>query len=164
MSYTPTSPLGIAQQKLRRMLALSSTFQTQTGKDYTGTLNYIAYIEDEKQCFPRACVSVLENRYEQVAGGAASWLRPSGALHLYVAIEPDLSIEDREEQRLKGADLLLQIADDVVALAGYDDADSATSHLNILRMTVLCVDEVPEELRPTAGHFFWLEASVEIGD
>lgn len=158
MSYTPTSPLGVAMQGLRTMLSLSETFQQQTNKDAAGSLPFICYIENDRACFPRASIGIVDGDYEQVAGGVRSLTRPNERIHLYLAVEPDRSLEDEEDRKLKGLDTLLKIVDEVMELAGSDE------YQNIVSKRIHLIDEVPLEMRETAGHFYWLEATIHTGD
>lgn len=162
MSYTPTSPQELAAYKLRRMLALSDTFQTLCDLDYAGTFARIDSVESAR-CIPRASVVVQRAAHEQVAGGDRSYTRPVTWLELAVDIAPDESLDD-QDRRHKGFDQLFAIYNEIMDLSGVDDEDSTTSHLNIIRSEIQDIDEVPEEMRAAEGNYYWMTVMFEVGD
>ena len=151
-------------QKLRRMIALSGTLQGIAGEDYTGTLPLVTYIENAAATFPRAYVTAVDSSHRQISGGDAVYSRPSVNLQMSVEVEPDTSLDDLQDQRLKGMDQLLNVLSDVMSLSGVDDSENASSHLNILSATVATIDEVPEQNQGSFGRFFFMDVLIEAGD
>lgn len=153
------------------MVALAPTFQSEAGVPYEEAVNNVFFIEARSQVFPRAVISVMSGSETQVAGGDASYSRPGVMLHLYLAVGPDDTFDDRQDQQLKGIDTLAKILAETMSLAGVDDPEEESSHLNVLRRETSVFDETPEELwnnidelGTELGQYYWCETVIEVGD
>jgi hypothetical protein len=164
MSYTATSHQQKSVDRLRRMLALSSTFQLLCGvDDEAGALRRIFILEAEGECLPRAAVMGGAMAARRVAGGGASWQRPRSRLFLSVDIAPDETL-DVDDRRLKGFDQLCTIFNDICDLAGVDEVGQEESHLNFVDAEIESFGEVLPENQPSAGLFYFMECSFGISD
>lgn len=170
MSVTPSGSVAVPIYLLRRMVSLSTTFQTATGAaSATLALNHIYLHEatgDETR--PCAVVNGDDTSYELSAGGDQNQLRAKGSLFLWLA-QDTLSehYEDNASAVLRFANYAGGVADDVIAIAGQDQTADATitgSHLSITGMQMLAMSEIPREMWPEVGRFWWCAWQVTWGD
>jgi hypothetical protein len=176
MPATAEHTLAVNAAKLRRMVALSATFQQALGIDEETEAENAAsalekvYLKSYVGRVPRpiAVVSMGESfDWSVVSGGDAYHLRPSGSLFLYLAIDTDARyVEDRVSAEWTAWDFFSGVLEDVAALSCADDADSEfdESHLPITRISVVGWGENPREQWNSDGRYYEAGILMNWGD
>ena len=157
--------------KLRKMVASSAEFKTQTG---SGTVDealqhvYLRDVTGEDQPRPLAVVSVGDDfRYGQSGGGSFNYLRPAGQLGLFMLRNtPTQYYEDQNAGEIDAWNFFGNVLMQIAALSAADDATSefGESHLSITDMQVTQWGENDRELWPTLGRFYFCVLAVSWGD
>lgn len=173
MPATAERTLAVCAAKLRRMVALSETFQLARGiAGGTDEENAAAALEFVlmksrlgKVKRPLAVVSMGEGfDWNLISGGDAYHLRPAGSLFLYLTIDTDAQyLEDVVSAEWTAWDFFSGILEEVAALSCDDDANSDfdESHLPIARMSVVGWGENPRETWNSDGRYY--EAGILVG-
>jgi hypothetical protein len=168
MAYTPTSVAGVLADRVRRMVALSETFQSLCqAEGYDGALARVFVSECYDNGFPRATVWTMDTTFRQSAGGDTSYLRPAAQVHLYVAVPPIAADgTEIEEQGIRTLDTLGKVLEDVVALAGVDDHPNITAvtQANYVWLPPELWNEIDPVTNEPVGNFCFLEAVLNISD
>jgi hypothetical protein len=177
--YLPTSELAKAMLKLRRMVALSESFQAKLRGDYDAAFARVMYegVPDEKQAAaegepviefgPWAAIWIVDSRWSAVAGGSQIHMRSSGQLHLYLMTPRDNSQNGWNNRRLEAIDFLEEWTADIAELSGADDDDpviAGEGHLAINEIVIPDHQHVPVEMRASAGDFFFRHCAIAFGD
>ncbi|MBK8916467.1 MAG: hypothetical protein IPM64_18020 [Phycisphaerales bacterium] len=172
MSVSATNVAAIAAEKLRQMVAASATFQTATGtstrtaaltrvhaRNVLGTPNR-----------PVAIVSMGDSlHFRLIGGGAQNYLRPSGSLFLFLAIDtPPEHFQDQVSAEWHAWNFLSGVLEDVADLSAADDTSSpftpAESHLSITDIEVVNWGGTREEDWESLGRFYHAAVRVQWGD
>ena len=156
--------------KLRRMVALSETFQREAGcQEHAAALDRVHLhnaIGNPNR--PNAVVSPGDGHdYTLKSGGAQNYLRPSGSIFLYLSIDtPQEYYSDTVRAELYSGTFFGQVMDEVVSLSNADDPGSSdgTSHLSIAGATQIAFDESSEDDWESMGRFYWCGYLVRWGD
>lgn len=173
MSYTATSPVGIALQKLRRMIALSATFQSLAGGSYAEALERVYYRDHEEDYSDnQRCLAVLDevqSGWELVGGGTQQQFRPRMVLWCFLGHwTPDPSQYGLNESRLRAIDWAENVMKEVAEIAGQDDDESTSSHLCFTAMDLQEADETPlqQQAKNTSQNALevWHSWSLSVGD
>lgn len=166
---TPTSALSLAAAKLARMVALSATFQAETGGTAASAARRVfRRAVSDPQPRPLAIVSHGENHSGRlVAGGAQNWLRESASLYLDLA--RDVPVEHQSDELAAEEDAVNwfgNVITDVHALANQDDADSVdgTSHLAIVRFDRLGFAQTDQQDWHSLGRYYFARYELFWGD
>lgn len=170
---TATHPMAKALVKARKMVALSSEFQAQTGSSDVDEAHQHVYTKDvfgEATPRPAAVVSVGDSlRYGQVGGGSWNYMRKAGNIGLFLVRDtPKRYHTDQNAAEVDAWNFFGQVLDDVADLSAKQDDtsefDPKESHLPITRIDVTNFGENDEEDWPSVGRFFFLSAILEWGD
>lgn len=159
---TPVGSFAESAAKLRRMLAESPTWQTACGASGEAEALESIYLRYALGSAARPLAIISPggtHQYNLIAGGAQNFLRPSGSVYLYMAVD---SIEpyrdDPVEAEFYAANLFGQVIDDIAGLAGVDD------RLSITGMALMDFDETPEEDWKSLGRFWFAAYTIDWGD
>jgi hypothetical protein len=167
---TISGTLATPAQQLRQMLAESSTWQTALGVSTpAAALGKIAFRDISGERSRPHCVITpgTQHTWELIAGGGQNYLRPRGSLFVYLAADtPPQYWADQVEAEYWAASLFGSIIDDIAALAAADSSDpeAELSHLSLVRINLLQLDESPESLWASVGRFWWCAYQVDWGD
>lgn len=176
----PNSPAAIAMKKLRRMVALSSAFQTRAGIEYEDAIKrvFFEYVPNAGELLregaeestvdpvsPFAAIWPMTTDANAVAGGAQVWTLSNGILHLYVSCDPLPELTDWNERRLEAVGFLDQWIQDVINLSGADDddTDDGMGHLEIVHAPINMIDHVPFKDRKSAGDYYYMSVGLKYG-
>lgn len=171
MSVTPTSELAIATAQLRRMFALSATFQSEGGfPSYEIALESVYTRSVDPTTVPRPHVILMPgDRHDLnlVAGGAQNELRHAGSILVYLS--RDVSAEhlsDSVAAGLEAENFFGTVIEDVAKLSGADDTASAFErcHLSVHHITRLSFEPVAFGKKGSQGAFFHTVYLFEWGD
>jgi hypothetical protein len=170
VAVTPVGPLALPPYLLRRMVALSPTFQA--GCELTDFDKALArtFWKDAEGNEPRPCATVnhTDQSYRLIAGGGQNYLRPRGGLMLWVGQDIlEEHYDDNNASMLRFSNFFGGIIEDVINLSGADQtADTLVpdSHLAITGSTSLMMSINPEEEWATIGRFWWGGVVFEWGD
>lgn len=155
---------------LRRMVSLSSTFQTLVGATTAAQAIEHIYCKDTDGTERRPCAVIMHGRtgYSLTAGGMQNQLRPSGSVYLWLFVDRDEDdIDNNADGILRFGNVAGGVTDDVVNLAGVDQTTDTTvtgSHLQITSVSSVDIGETHPELRDSMGWFWWAEIVFEWGD
>jgi hypothetical protein len=171
MPVTPSGSFAVPQYLLRRMIAMSPTFQAARGVDnWTDALAGVKLkdVDPTLTNRPLVCVFTESLHWRLIAGGAQNVLRPDGTLFMWVVQDVDpADYEDTETAAIKFGNFL-ELIDDVAALAGADqtlDSSFPDSHLPINSISLIAQNESARELWKTeCGRFYWAAFAVQWGD
>jgi hypothetical protein len=169
MSYTPTSPPGIALAQLRRMVSLSTTFQTAFSAASPAAA--LAFILLGRQPLTNlasggaiAYLSESPFNWELNAGGDHLYLENRGRIILQFIYLPSSS-DSIEDRYMKGVDFVGNTAKDVRDLSGVADESSAftSNHLDITN--IVAEYAAPGDVRYDAsrGLFFSAKLAIDWG-
>lgn len=179
--YSPTSGLGQAAAKLRRMVALSSTYQAKlgSGDQYTKALSRVMYegipdanlsnaenTDELDSNYPFASIWPHASGWDMVSGGARVFMRPRAELHLYLMCPRDCA-RDWNNARLAAIDFLENWTKDITDLSGADDASpviTGEGHLAINTIECPMHDHTPKELQKSTEDFFFRHQIIRYGD
>lgn len=161
----PRSALARAEDKLARMVALSSTFQG--GRGYAEALRHV-HRRDAAESIDRPLAVISpgdKHDFQLIAGGSQNHLRQSGSLFLYLArTTPPEFYDDRVLREDDAANWFFEIAEQVADLSGADDPEADESHLAITRISLLLFDECDPDYWAALGRFHFAAYTVEWGD
>jgi hypothetical protein len=168
--------MGVACDKLARMVALSTAFQTTTQSanyaqaraEYVHRRNVIG---TEAAVRPLAIVSQLEgHQFELIAGGERNHFIQSGDLSLWLAIDtPTEYYSDNVLAETYADNFFTPVVTEVAALANADDADTANQvvsgegHLDIRRISRIMFAENNRENWESIGRFWLAMYAIEWG-
>lgn len=168
MPVTPSGSCATPLYLLRRMVALSATFQAATGAaNAAEALTHVFLKEAEgTELRPCAVISTDGGAWHSVAGGQQNQLRSSGVLFMWLGldVEVDLSLDDAV---LTHANFHGGVADDIAALAGQDQTADAVvpgSHLLITGMHDIPPSEAPKEYWTPGKRLMWSAWLIRWGD
>jgi len=163
-TYEPSGPDAVVLQKLRRMVALSPTFQSRvTPDDYEAAYGRGHYRFADAGERPQAFFGSSAVHWGLIAGGAQNFLWPHGTLGLLLEVDPNPEMEDKNDQELDALDWMAKVMADVAELAAADDPDSETSHLDITQISFLEWGSPPEITVASSGNWFWGIWSIDWG-
>ena len=166
----PSGSLATPPYLLRRMVALSPTFQLacETSDFYDALARTFWKDADGNEPRPCATVNVESMGYRLIAGGGQNHLRPYGTLFLWLAQDVlEEHYNDDNASMLRFANFAGGVLDDVMALAGADQtADTLVpeSHLAITNPQGLMMAMNPEEEWATIPKFWWAGFAISWGD
>lgn len=167
---TPTGPVSLPPYKLRRMVALSPTFQAACTTANYATAWRNTYFKEAAGTELRPCAVVNHEdlSYRLIAGGSQNHLRAQGTMFLWLArnVAP-ADLNDPAEALNHFADFFGAVMDEVAALAGVDQTADATvpdSHLTITGIQGLLIAMNDQSEWATLGQFCWGAAAVSWGD
>jgi hypothetical protein len=177
MPVTPVGSLSLPAAKLRRMVSLSASFQSEISTVHgvpatpAGVLPWI-FMRRVVSTTPRpyACITIGDqHRYSLVAGGDQNYLRAAGGLYLFLAIPTNpLYFTDPVQAELDACNWFGEVVDEIVEIAAQDDTSSSdgTGHLAIVRVDLIIptLGENPEEEWQDVGRFFSGLWSLHWGD
>lgn len=167
---TPTGPIALPPYLLRRMVALSPTFQTgcETADFYDALARTFWKDADGSEQRPCATINHDSLSYRLIAGGMQNQLRAQGALFLWIGQDVlEEHFHDDNASMLRFTKFFGDVVDEVVALSGQDQtADTLVpnSHLAITGAHGLVISLNPQEEWATVGKFWWGGCVIEWGD
>ncbi len=165
----PNDSTGMALEKLRRMVSLSSTFQTELGVGSAAAALPFIFTQDKFRGKARPLAVVfIESDFQatKVADGAANFLLPKGGVQLYLARDTPTQFWDDEIQgEIDAEDYMSNVHFDIMQLAGADDLGSADAfgHLNINGSTRELFTETDQKVWNSEGHFYYAVYKFEVG-
>lgn len=166
-AYLPTSPNGLAMTKLRRMVSMSSAFQTRTGLGETECLERVHFhAAADTATMPFAVIVPQPCGYRTFSVGSQNHLRPFGTLLLWIECEPHPEFDQLADQRHEAVDFFDAVLAEVAALSAVDDpaSEDGTSHLAINDVTPNgFAMETPEHTQASTGVLFWATYSIDWG-
>lgn len=155
------SPIAEAADALRRMIALSATFQAAGG-----SLDDVYYTE---QAFATPRPWAIVTPGEQMAwrldsGGAQNYFRPAGSMFVLLAIDtPADYFSDQVAAEHFAGNYFGGVLDDVAAVAAADDPDG-NPLLAITAIDLVWMAENDEREHADAGRFYLAGFNVQWGD
>lgn len=169
MSYTPTSPPGIALAQLRRMVTLSSAFREGVGAaDAVDAVDFaligqrpLADLEGGGAIIYLADGPVT---FEQNAGGQQLWLHPVGTIICQLVLEQSDEF-DAEERYLYGVDFVGNVAADIKELSGAEDTETefGQNHLDITRIAIEYAAQADIRFDHSRGKLFLAKLFIDWG-
>lgn len=170
MSVTPSGCVSMPLYLLRRMVSVSSTFQTAVGvATSTLALDHI-YLHEALSPSARPCavINELGTSFQLIAGGGQNQLRPRGDLFLWLARDtPANYYDDPDNALLDYMNFAGGVIDDIVNISGADQtADSSVpeSQLAITAVSLEDASETPREVWKGPGRFWWSAWRITWGD
>ena len=167
----PEDILAIAVAKLRKMVAASAAFQAAVGAvDATAALErvYLRDVRGTNTARPYAIVSMGDKFGFQIdSGGDQNYLRPSGSLGLYLAIDtPEAVQDDSVESEFQAWNFLSPVIRQIAELSNKDDptSDFGQSHLGITAIATETWGQTLREQWQTLGRYYFLSATIVWGD
>lgn len=167
---TPTGPVSLPVYLVRRMLALSPTFQTFTGAaNATEALDHIFCRDaDGTETRPCAVISSESTQFSLRYGGDQNYLLPRGTVFVWLALDTlEDHYEDNVNAMLRFGNFHGGVGQDVADLSGADQTADATvpqSHLNIREMRDVPPIEIHQDYWDSIGRFWWSGWVIEWGD
>ncbi len=189
-SYEPLNSGARAMAKLRRMVALSSTFRSKkagvTDADkYQDAFDSIYYeyapTADEISAenggetsvagMPFAAIWPVAVQSQAVCGGSQNHVRPRGQLLLVLYCEPDEEQTTWNDRRLAACDFLDGWCDEIAALSAKDDDEvlgtpvvDGEGHLCMTMIDAQITEHVPLKMRQSGGNYYWRSVMISFGD
>lgn len=172
MQVIPSGSVAVPLYQLRRMTALSPTFQRFTkSQTWRHALTRLKFKEVEgNEQRPIGVINTESTMFTKIAGGAQAVILPQGSLFLWLALDtPDEFKEDTDGEYLNYCNFHGLIGDEIAALSGADqeeDSDFPDSHLIIKDMHDVPPTVSPKEFWTIAGigRYMWSAWIVEWGD
>jgi len=168
MAETPSGAFALPQYLLRRMVAMSPTFQAAVGASTWGEALEKVFLKDAEgdEALPVACVFTQDQSWALQYGGSQNHLRPKGQLFLYLA--QDVREQDYDDVNAAAIRFgnFLKTVDEVAGMSGQDQTSDTTfpdSHLSILNISLIATAETPRDMWPEY-RFYWAAYAVDWGD
>lgn len=174
-----------AMVQLRRMVALSSSFQTKVDDDYAACLARVYFegvpgndnltesegAEAPAADKPFASIWLIRTGWSLGGGGRQNHMIANGTLHLYLMTPRATGAEDWNDARLEAVQFLGNWERDIVALFGADDtsgvgtvAVAGEGHLAGMLVDTPAHEHTPKQIRESAGDFFFRHCAIQYGD
>jgi len=144
-------------QKLRRMIALSTTFQTRSGLNYSNLYargQYCTSIDFGNLQRPYFVIWCQDPYRRMVSGGEQNFLLSGGRLDFMVEIDPLDSLTTRNDKTLEAHDFFANLMKDIAGLAAVDDAGNDSSHVDINEISIASYFQPPLVTEEQTGLFF----------
>lgn len=165
-----SSPQGIAGEQLKRMFALSPSFQAEAGGSASSAASRVYFgsvpdLRNQSRCpRPLAVIGFEDGMFSVVAGGDQTHLRQRGKLRYWII--RNSTGDDVSAAEISAMDFFSNTLTDVANLSGAEDTGSAfgLDHLNIVRIDNDDFGLCPDEQWVTLGKFFACSGVVTWGD
>lgn len=158
---TPVGPAAEPPYLLRRMTALSPTFQQFSKSLSTADALRHVFFKEVEGDEPKPCgvVNSESTVFTKIAGGDQAVMVPKGALFLWLALDTPVEYyEDPTSEYLNYLNFHGGIGQDIANLSGLDQTEDTLfpdSHLLINEMHEMAPSLNPKELWPSMGRFYW---------
>lgn len=157
--------------RLRRIVAASTTFQTWTGSaDATEALDRVHYpcaIDNGPDTYPRAIIADSEGSRRFRMIGLQCWIQEGSAYVTFEGLVPDTHSESMLDQAFSFWNTFGGILDDIRGLSGLGISVPGETHLNVHTITITDgpylepLEEMEHEALTEGTFRWWVTTSME---